>query len=139
MNWINNQIAHHFLGFLAIIVFFTFKGYSYISLVCQHWIIDACLVLLKTPSPQIHQKPIKERERGMDLSHWASTLPTELQPDSHCDSAKPMVSLCPSIRLPPSTRHCLLCAQQPRTNYCFSYLPWDSVDCTGPTNNSALS
>lgn len=75
-------------------------------------------------------------ERSVSLS---STLPTELQLDSRCDSAKPMVSLCPSIRLPLSARHCPLCAPHPRTNYCLSYLLWDSVDCISPITTSAES
>lgn len=68
-------------------------------------------------------------------THWgegslslSSTLPTELQLDSHCVLTEAMVPLCPSIRDPLSPRHCPLCALQPRTNYRLSYLLWDSHD-----------
>lgn len=76
----------------------------------------------------------REGERSVPLS---STLPTELQLDSCCVSAKPMVPLCPSIGVPLSPRHCPLCALQPRADYRLAYLLWVPVNCVNPTTASA--
>ncbi len=93
-----------------------------------------CLHLLSSVTNSMRRG--REGERSVSMS---STLPTELQLDSCCVSAKPMVPLCPSIGVPLSTRHCPLCALQPRTDYCLSCLLWASVNCIRPLTTSAKS